>query len=229
MDEGELPLPIDDYILIRLCVEFGPFVFRGREYEQIQGLAMGSPLSAVLAQLFMETHEADYYRNILGSNVVWLRYVDDILAVVPTRTNLQDLLYRLNAGHLSIQFTTEEERGEQVPFLDTLIHRSPDSPVFSLYRKPTYKNDSMHYFSAHGKRTKEGLVIGFFLRALRMCSPDFLEEEMQQGLQHLPAPPLSPLHAHPPPTQGRRDHEQTERGRHAEQPQRINHPHSELN
>ncbi|XP_037800363.1 uncharacterized protein LOC119595278 [Penaeus monodon] len=39
----------------------------------------------------------DHYRNIVGNNVVWLRYADDILTVVPIRTNLQDLLHRLNA------------------------------------------------------------------------------------------------------------------------------------
>ncbi|XP_069982900.1 uncharacterized protein [Penaeus vannamei] len=123
VDEDELQLQLDDYIeLIRLCVEFGPFEFRGREYEQIQGLAMGSPLSAVLAQLSMETLEADHYRNIVGRNVVWLCYVDDILTLVP------DLLHRLNAIRPSIQFTAEEERDEQLPFLDTMIHRRPDGP-----------------------------------------------------------------------------------------------------
>lgn len=71
----------------------------------------------------MEALEADRYRNIVGENVVWLRYVDDILAVVPTRTNLQELLHRLNAANPSIQFTTEEEMNEQLTFLDTLIHR----------------------------------------------------------------------------------------------------------
>ncbi|XP_069972214.1 uncharacterized protein [Penaeus vannamei] len=189
MAEEKLPLPIDDYIkLIRLRVVFGSFEFRGREYDQIQGRAMGSPLSAALAQLFMETLEADHYRSIVGRNVVWLRYVDDILAVVPTRTNLSDLLHRFNAVHPSVQFTTEEERNEQLPFLDILIHRRPDDPIFSVCRKSTNKDDFIHYFSAHSKRTKEGVVIGFFLRALRICSPEFLEEEMQHvcnTLQHL--------------------------------------------
>ncbi|XP_069980163.1 uncharacterized protein [Penaeus vannamei] len=188
MDEGELPLQIDDYIrLIRLCAEFGPFEFRGREFEQFQGLAMGSSLSAILAQLFMETLEADHYRNIVGRSVVWLHYVDDILAVVPTRTNLPDLFHRLNAVHPSIQFTTEEERIEQLPFLDPMIHRRPDGPIFSF------------------KKTKEGVVIRFFLRALRICIPDFLKEEMQHvcnTLQHLRYPRSMLSH------QGREDHEQ---------------------
>ncbi|XP_069992353.1 uncharacterized protein [Penaeus vannamei] len=144
---------------------------------------MGSPLS-VLAQLFMETLEADHYRNIVG------RSVDDILAVVPTRTNLPDLLDRLSAVHPSIQFTTEEGN-EQLPFLDTMIHGRPDGSVFSVYRKPTNKDETIHYFSAHSKKTKEGVVIGFFLQALRLCRPEFLEGEMQHvcnTFQHLHYP-----------------------------------------
>lgn len=62
LDEGELPLPITG-TLVRLCGESGPMEFRGRGYEQIQGLAMNLPFSAVLAQLFMETLEADHYQN----------------------------------------------------------------------------------------------------------------------------------------------------------------------
>lgn len=54
---------------------------------------MDSPLSAVHVQLFMETPEADYYWNIVRNNEVWLCYVDDILAVLPSRTSLQDLLH----------------------------------------------------------------------------------------------------------------------------------------
>lgn len=77
-------------------VWFGSFEFEGQEYEQIQGFAMGSPLSAGLVQLFMETLEADHYRNIEGNNVAWLRYVDDTLTLLLTRTNLQNRR-RLNA------------------------------------------------------------------------------------------------------------------------------------
>ncbi|XP_069992969.1 uncharacterized protein [Penaeus vannamei] len=191
MDEGELPLQIDNYIkLISLCVEYGPFEFRGREYEQIQGLAMGSPLSSVFAQLFMETLEADHYRNIVRRKVVWLRYVDDTLALIPTRTNLPDLPHRLSAVHPFIQFTMEEERNEQFPFLDTMIHRRLGGPIFSVYRKPTKKDYFIHYFSAHSKKTKAGVVIGFFLRALRICSPEFLEEiqHVRYTFQHLHYP-----------------------------------------
>ena len=192
MTDEQLPLPRDDYVkLIDLCVRFGPFEFMGQEYEQVQGLAMGSPLSAVMAQLFMEALEADHLRHLVGSNAVWLRYVDDVLAVLPARTDVQALLQRLNAVHPTIKFTVEEERDEQLPFLDTVIHRKYDNPLFSVYRKPTNKDDFIHFFSAHNRKTKEGVVIGFFLRALRVCSPEFLEDEVNHvitAFQHLRYP-----------------------------------------
>ena len=133
MTDEQLPLPRDDYMeLIGLCVRFGPFEFMGQEYEQLQGLAMGSPLSAVMAQLFMEALEADHLCHLAGRNATWYRYVDDILAILPGRTDVQDLLERLNAVHPTIKFTVEEEREDKLPFLDTVIHRRSDNPLFCI-------------------------------------------------------------------------------------------------
>ncbi|MEL7523541.1 MAG: hypothetical protein AAGJ80_18295, partial [Cyanobacteria bacterium J06553_1] len=129
--------------------------------------------------LFMETLEADHYTETVGPRVVWLRYVDDILVVVPCRTDLSALRARLNAVHPSIQFTIEEEQDERLPFLDTIITRHDTGPVYTVYRKPTNKDDFVHFFSHHSRRTKEDIVTGFFLRALRICSPDTLADEIQ--------------------------------------------------
>ena len=139
---------------------------------------MGSPLSAVLACLFMETLERDHYRDIIGRHSTWLRYVDDVLVIVPRRSCLHHTLTRLNSVHEKIQFTVEEEEDQKLPFLDTLIHRGDEDLRFSVYRKPTNKDDYIHYYSAHSNKTKSGVVIGFFLRALRICSPEFLESEV---------------------------------------------------
>ena len=58
-------------------------MFNLDEYVQHSGLAMGSPLSPVSACLYMEWLEKHRYQNIMGSDVLWLRYVDDVLVVVP--------------------------------------------------------------------------------------------------------------------------------------------------
>ena len=141
---------------------------------------MGNPLSAVMASLFMEVLEEGPIKETIGNHVTWLRYVDDILVILPRRTDINTLLNRLNTIHNNIKFTIEEENTENsLPFLDTIIHRYDNSVKFSVYRKPTNKNDFIHYFSGHDHGTKTGIVIGFFLRAIRICDQEFLDEEIQ--------------------------------------------------
>ncbi|XP_076029832.1 uncharacterized protein LOC143018358 [Oratosquilla oratoria] len=78
----------------------------------------------------------------------------------------------------NIQFTMEIESHGHLPFLDTEIIRRDSKALFRVYRKPTNKDDLLHFYSAHNERTKVGVVIGFFLRALRICSREFLEDEI---------------------------------------------------
>ena len=105
---------------------------------------------------------------------------DDILLICPTRTNTKQIVEKLNQVDVNIQFTLEEEHDDNtLPFLDVNIHRTNDGLHFSVYRKSTYKNDLTHYFSHHDNRTKMGIVIGFYIRAIRICSPEHLKEEYE--------------------------------------------------
>ena len=79
--EDGLPVPKAHFLeLVRLCIEFGPFQCLDQYWLQCDGLSMGSPLSAVLANLVMEMLEADHYLAIIGDNGAYLRYVDDVIA-----------------------------------------------------------------------------------------------------------------------------------------------------
>ena len=168
-NEQDLPLNKEDYRrAVELCLHFNTFSFGKQEYRQHSGLAMGSPLSAVLANLYMETLEADHYRKLVGPHVTWVRYVDDVLAVLPRRMNTEKLLESLNKVEPNINFTIEEEIDNQLPFLDTVIIRTDSGPLFKVYRKPTNKEDLIHYLSAHNLRVKSGMAIGLFLRAFRI-------------------------------------------------------------
>lgn len=54
------------------------FLFKGSFYDQIDGVAMGSPLAPVLANLFMGHHEKIWLEQYLGPEVLFYRrYVDD--------------------------------------------------------------------------------------------------------------------------------------------------------
>ena len=177
IDERSLPLPKTQYLdLISLCMSFNAFSFNGKEYAQLNGLAMGSPLSPVAACFYMERMEDEKFIDIMGTGCTWLRYVDDVLVVVPKDVCLDEKLLRLNEVNPKIQFTVENENERKIPFLDTLLMRSGSGLKFLVYRKPTNKQDYVHFWSGHSERVKSGIVIGFFLRAFRICSEDFLEE-----------------------------------------------------
>lgn len=66
----------------------------------------------------MKTAEKGHYRGIIDRQSTWLRYVDDVLVILPRRSCLQHTLTQLNSVHEKIQFTVEEV-DQKVPFLDT--------------------------------------------------------------------------------------------------------------
>ena len=177
--DDQLPVPRHYYVkLIKLCVQFNSFQFEGTEYEQITGLAMGSPLSPVLAQLYMEVLENDHYKKILGPNVIFYRYVDDYVLLVPRRMNLQVMLVKLNAVDPAIQLTLEEEENGRLPVLDILFIRENNTLLHTVYRKPTNKNDFIHYYSGHAEEVKAKAAKGFYRRAFNTCSEEFLQTEL---------------------------------------------------
>ena len=57
------------------------FIFNSKFYNQIDGVAMGSPLAPVLANIFMGFYESRWRNEYnLNKPKFYLRYVDDILA-----------------------------------------------------------------------------------------------------------------------------------------------------
>ena len=57
------------------------FIFNSTFYNQIDGVAMGSPLAPVLANIFIGFHESKWLNEYnLDKPKFSLRYVDDILA-----------------------------------------------------------------------------------------------------------------------------------------------------
>ena len=176
----QFPVPKPHFLkLVELCLDFQAFAYGEAEYAQVNGLAMGSPLSPVAANLYMEMLEKERFEQIMGTVTTWLRYVDDIFVLVPEGVNLREKLDQLNAVEKKIQFTLEMEDNGVLPFLDILIKKQENGAKFAVYRKETNREDYIHYFSAHSGKIKSGVIIGFFLRAYRICSDEFLSSEIE--------------------------------------------------
>ena len=110
--------------------------------------------------------------------IFWYRYVDDILCLLPSDFDINAFLYFINNIYDSLKFTVEVEIDGKIPFLDVLIHNCNSHLKFSVYRKPTNSNMYLHYFSHTSIDLKIGLAQCLFLRAYRICSECFLDQEI---------------------------------------------------
>ena len=196
-EEGIFIPPIDIHLfiqLIRLCVDATIFSFEDRVYTQKSGVAMGSPLSPILANIYME-----YFESVLLITIpehlrpsLWVRYVDDIFAIYQHNDDaFQEFFDLLNNLSPSINFTVEWENNCVLPFLDVNVHRANFGFAFSVYRKPTHTDTYIHFYSHHSQQIKQSVVFNLFLRAHRICDPIHLDKELEyikQAFQKLGYP-----------------------------------------
>ena len=93
-------------------------MFEGTYYKQVFGTAMGSPVSAVIANLVMEDIEHRALTTAPVSPSFWKRFVNDVISAV-SQDEIVVLLQHLNSIEPSIQLTIERETDGKLPFLDT--------------------------------------------------------------------------------------------------------------
>ena len=62
--------------------------------------------------------------------------------------------------------------------MDTLIIRRWGNTFTDIFIKATHSNTYIHYFSYHGDSVKLSVLSSLFLRAYRICSPCYLEKEI---------------------------------------------------
>ena len=118
-------------------------------YRQEEGLAMGSPLSSVMANIYMEYFEDMALNSAPLRPTMWLRYVDDTFILWPHQEDVQVLLEHVNTIRPSIQFTMEKEKDNQLAFLDILITHTECGFKTSVYRKPTFTGQYLNFDSHH--------------------------------------------------------------------------------
>ena len=177
--EISLPVPKKEFLeLIRLCVNNNFFQFKDQFFRQKFGISMGSPLSPVLANLYMEYFEAELLPTLAQQPLLWLRYVDDVLLFWPDELDFEAFFRDINGLVPSIKFTTEWEADGMIPFLDTKVHRLTTGFSFEVYRKPTHSNQFIHYFSWQPEHVKRSSVFSLLLRAYRISDSFFLESEL---------------------------------------------------
>ena len=104
-------------------------------YKQLQGAAMGSPVSLVTANICMEYFDSLAIPSSPTLIKWWFRYVDDVCSDT-RKDQVNQLQEHLNSIDPHIKFTIELPRTDGLPFLDTLTKPTSNSIESTVYKNP---------------------------------------------------------------------------------------------
>ena len=138
-------------------------------YQQTFGCAMGSPVSATVANLVMEFVEEKAISTAAHLPRWWYRYADDSHACLQKKY-VQDFHDHLNSINPHIQFTKEVEENHCISFLDTVTTRVHDRIQVSVYRKTTHTDKYLDFNSHHPAQHKRSVVNTLLDRAKNIPS-----------------------------------------------------------
>ena len=158
--------------LLTLAVSESYFVFNGKCFKQVDGVAMGSPLGPTLANAFLCYHEKNWLENCPLSFMPlhYRRYVDDIFVLFRSKEHVSLFKDYLSSRHPNINFSSEEESQNKLPFLDVSVERVNGHFATSVYRKPTFSGLYTNFVSFIPISYKIGLVSTLIFRCFSICS-----------------------------------------------------------
>ena len=180
--------------LLEFCLNSASFVFQGQYYQQMEGAAMGSPLSPIVANIFMEQFEKEALETAPHPPSLWKRFVDDTFVILEDKYK-DEFFQHLNSLNTNIKFTAETSKADgSIPFLDTWNTPQRDGSLQTkVYRKPTHTHQYLQWDSHHSISNKYSVISSLMHRAKDVCSSkQSLEEEqkvIQEALQACKYPP----------------------------------------
>ena len=111
--------------LLCFAVKNCHFLFNGVLCQQIDGVAMGSPLGPLFANIFLSFYEKGWLSKCPANfkPLLYRRYVNDCILLFKSTDQIPQFLDFLNHQHPNIKFTCEIESNSTLPFLDISIIR----------------------------------------------------------------------------------------------------------
>ena len=147
-------------------------MFNSKFLDQIEGVAMGSPLGPLLGNIFPSHPEHKWLDNCPTQfkPAYYKRYVDDSFILFKSKDHIIPFLNFLNSQNPCIKFTYEVETENTLPFLDINICHYNGSFLTSVYRKPTFTGLYTNFQSFLLITYKKGLIYSLVFRYFNLWS-----------------------------------------------------------
>ena len=148
------------------------FIFNNELFFQKNSLAVGSPLSAILANIYLSHYEIQWLDKCPESfkPSQYKRYMDDTFLLFKEQKQVKPFLDFLNKQLPNIKFTSEIETEGSLPFLDLLITKNNLQINTSIYRKKTNTSLGTNFFSHIPPLYKLNAVKVLIYRAYHLSS-----------------------------------------------------------
>ena len=140
---------------------------------------MGSPLGPVLANIFVGYYEQKLFFQT-QKPPTYFRYVNDTLTIFDHDAEADEFLTKLNCLHPSLRFTFEKEKEKYLPFLDVYVERTDVDFATSVYWKPTFTDQYLHWKFFSPLKHKISLMSTLVHRALMICTKRRHNGEIEQ-------------------------------------------------
>ena len=154
------------------------FCFNKKFCNQLEGAAMGSPVSPVIANIYTKYFKSLGIPSSLTLIKWWFSYVDDVHSAT-RKDQVNTLQEHLSFIDPHIKFTIEIPGTDGLPFLDTLTKSTPTSIESTVHRKPSHTDRYLDFNSNHPISAKLSVIHTLIHRAKQVCyTPEFLAKEM---------------------------------------------------
>ena len=174
-------IPLDEFLTaIELTLKSTYFLYNDKCYKQIEGCAMGSSISSVIAQMVLEELESEVISKLPFQLPYFYRYVDDCITAVP-KTKTTDTLNAFNAFHPKLKFTIEIEENNKINFLDMTLHHTNNTIKTEWYTKKTWSGRYLNFYSQHHMSQKKSVVIGLADRAIKLSDSLFQKKSIEKA------------------------------------------------
>jgi len=169
--------------LLELCLNICYFMWDGDYYTIDDAGPIGLSLMVVMAEGYLQFTEGTAIANAIQNNfapVTFYRYVDDSHSRFKEDGHVDKFLVELNSQDPKIQYTVEKEDNNELAFLDvSVINNKKGSYDFKVFRKDAITNVQIKPNSSINPSITRSVFKGFLVRANRICSEKYLQEEIE--------------------------------------------------